>query len=235
MKSLFQKAFFIVLSLLTIACKDVKMQEEVKRLSTDNIRLVKEIASEKARFDSLKVENTALKQQIATLSNSRDTLAQQLNQKALLETLRKKADEKPLELTSISIQNQTDKGQILKAKSPFSKAEVRYLSFKGAATNNAAKVQKKLSGRLYSVYRLGTLVQQMRTTSGTFATQDGMNKIYTHSWEIQSDKEAIALDKGIGDKNRGIFQAGNWTLELWFQPQNKAKAYKLTEAQFDIK
>lgn len=235
MKSLFRYTLFLPPLLFVTACQDIKVQEENKRLAADNNKLVKELATEKAHIDSLKSENTLLKQQINSLSTAKDTLARQLNAKNQLELLRKKAESIPLELGTITIQNETDKGQVLKQKGPFSRSEVRYLSFKGTAINNLAKMQRKLSGKLYGVYRLGTLVQQMRTTSGTFTTDEGMNKIYTHSWSIQTDKESLALDKGIGDKSRGIFQAGQWTLELWFQPQNKSHAYKLTESKFEIK
>jgi hypothetical protein len=235
MKSQLRLFFVLVTILLLAACKDEQLQEEKKKLLAENNRLIKELSLEKARFDSLKNSFSILEKQAVALNSAKDTLQLKMEKQAKLEILRKKADEKPLELATITVQNESDKAQVLKVKSPFLKSEARYISFKGTAINNAAKVQKKLVGRLLSVYRLGTLVQQMKNTSGTFTSDDGSNKVFTHSWDIQSDKETFALDKGIGDKSRGIFQSGEWTLELWFEPKGKSKAYKLTEGKFQIK
>ena len=235
MKSLFRSFFLLLAVSYLAACKDEQLQEEKKKLLAENNRLIKELALEKARFDSLKTSYSSLEKQAIALNSAKDTLQLKMEKQARLEILRKKAEEKPMELSSITVQNESDKAQVLKAKSPFTKSEARYISFKGTAINNAAKVQKKLSGRLLSVYRLGTLVQQMKNTSGTFISDEGSNKVFTHSWDIQADKETFALDKGIGDKSRGIFQPGDWTLELWFEPKGKSKAYKLTEGRFQIK
>ena len=224
---------FVFCSTFT-SCKNETIEKDNKKLLADNNRLVKEMAQSKLRYDSLKMQFEELNKQFTLANLQKDTLLLKINKQAQFESLRKRAESMPLELSSITIQNENDKEKVLKAKSPFKKSEARYISFKGTATNNAAKMGKKLSGRIMGVYRLGTLVQQMKNTSGTFTGDDGMNKIYTHAWDITSDKESIPLDKGIGDKTRGIFQAGHWTLELWFEPKGANRAYKLAEGKFEI-
>lgn len=234
MKQLLSVLSCLVFCLSFTSCKNESIEQDNKRLLADNNRLVKEIAQSKWRFDSLKMQFDELNKRFTLANSQKDTLQSKIKQQALNELLRKKAESMPLELSSITIQNENDKEKVLKVKGPFKKSEARYISFKGTATNNAAKMGKKLLGKIMGVYRLGTLVQQMKNTSGTFTGDDGLNKIYTHSWDIASDKESIPLDKGIGDKTRGIFQAGRWTLELWFEPKGANRAYKLAEGKFDI-
>lgn len=234
MKQLLSVLSCLVFCLSFTSCKNESVEQDNKKLLADNNRLVKEIAQSKWRFDSLKMQFDELNKRFTLANSQKDTLQSKIKQQALNELLRKKAESMPLELSSITIQNENDKEKVLKVKGPFKKSEARYISFKGTATNNAAKMGKKLLGKIMGVYRLGTLVQQMKNTSGTFTGDDGLNKIYTHSWDIASDKESIPLDKGIGDKTRGIFQAGRWTLELWFEPKGANRAYKLAEGKFDI-
>ena len=234
MKQLLSVLSCLFFCLIFMSCKNESFEQDNKKLLADNNRLVKEIAQSRLRFDSLKMQLDDLNKRFTLVNAQKDSLLLKINKQAQLESLRKRAESMPLELPSITIQNENDKDKVLKLKSPFNKADARYISFKGTAVNNAAKVGKKLSGRIMGVYRLGTLVQQMKNTSGTFTGDDGLNKIYTHAWEISSDKESIPLDKGIGDKTRGIFQAGHWTLELWFEPKGANRAYKLAEGKFDI-
>ncbi len=217
-----------------MSCKNESIEQNNKKLLADNNRLVKEVAQSRLRYDSLKMQFDELNKRFTLVNSQKDTLLLKINKQAQFESLRKRAESMPLELSSITVQNESDKEKVLKVKGPFNKSETRYISFKGTAINNAAKMGKKLSGRILGVYRLGTLVQQMKNTSGTFTGDDGLNKIYTHAWDIASDKESIPLDKGIGDKARGIFQAGHWTLELWFEPKGANRAYKLAEGKFDI-
>ena len=77
------------------------------------------------------------------------------------------------------------------------------------------------------------MIQQM-AASGTFKSNKGINQIYTNAWEIVSKDESFVINKGIGDKSRGILATGQWTLELWFQPNGATEAYKLTETKFEI-
>lgn len=234
MKQLLTVLSCLVFCLTFMSCKNETFEQDNKKLLADNNRLVKEMAQSKLRYDSLKMQFDDLNKQFTLANSQKDTLLLKINKQAQFESLRKRAESMPLELSSITIQNENDKEKVLKVKGPFKKSEARFISFKGTATNNAAKMGKKLSGRIMGVYRLGTLVQQMKNTSGTFTGDDGLNKIYTHSWDIASDKESIPLDKGIGDKTRGIFQAGHWTLELWFEPKGANRAYKLAEGKFEI-
>ena len=222
-----KRILFLSFIFIFSACKNDSLEQTNKRLLAENNRLIKEIANGKVHADSLQMT-------IDELANAKDTLQSRLQKQAESEVLRRKATEKPLEMPTILIQNESATNVVLKVKGPFKKAEVRYLSFKTNAVNNLAKVKQKLNGRLYAIYRLGSLVQRMDNTSGTFVGDDGKKYVFTHSWELASDKISIPIDKGIGDKVRGIFEKGGWTLELWFEPRGRGTAIKMTEGKFEI-
>ena len=226
--------FFFSYLFLLGACKNNQSDGERERLLSESNRLIKELASANERNEQLKKTADSLKSIIHELTQARDTLQQKMKKQADLEALRLKALNKPLEMPTFSVINEAANGSPLKTKSPFKKNEVRYLSFKGTAVNNVAKNKQILRGRLYAIYRLGGLVQRMDNTSGTFTGSDNKKYVFTNAWELKSDKETIALDKGIGDKSRGIFEKGNWTLELWFEALNKGNALKISEAKFEI-
>ena len=220
--------------LLFTACQDTKPLElEIQKRTTENARLSQELTQTKAAFEETKAAYADLQQEVNTLNSVKDTLQLKLKKQAEIEVLHKKAVEKPLEITSFTIQNQTEKGVALNLKSPFKKADVRYLSFKTKALNNKGRIGQVLEGKLYAVYRLGTLVQRMANV-GTFTGNDGKNYIYTNAWTIKSDEPFLVLDKGIGDKNKGIFEKGAWAVELWFELKNSNRAFKLAENSFTI-
>jgi hypothetical protein len=219
---------------LFAACQDTKPLElEIQKRTNENARLVQELTQTKAAFEETKAVNAALQEQIETINSEKDTLQTKLKKQAEQEARLKKSLEKPLEIGSFSIQNQTEKGAILQAKSPFKKSDVRYLSFKSQAVNNKGKIGQQLEGKLYAVYRLGSLVQRM-ANAGTFTGNDGKNYIYTNAWAVKSGEPIVALDKGIGDKSKGIFEKGKWSVELWFELKNTNKAFKLAENGFVI-
>jgi hypothetical protein len=216
------------------ACKNPQNESERAALFAENNRLIKELANEKTHSEALIKSIDSLENINASLIQARDTLQQKIKKQADADVLRQKALNKPLEMASFAVLNEASNGSVLKAKPPFKKNEIRYLSFKGSAINNIAKNKQILRGQLYAIYRLGGLVQRMDNTSGTFTGSDSKKYVFTHSWELSSDKETIGLDKGIGDKSRGIFEKGNWTLELWFEPKGKGVASKVSEAKFEI-
>ncbi len=226
---------FPISKLILFACfifsacaTDPSVEKEKQRLLAENNRLIKELADSKS-------ENELLKKEIESLTTAADTLQKSLKKQADLESLRRRAAEKPLELPTekFAVQNLDAKNKVLKTASPFKNASVRYISFRLNATNNLAKINQKLAGKLYAIYRLGTLVQRMESV-GTFKGSDGNQYVFTKMWEISSEKDILPLDKGIGDKARGIFEKGNWTLELWFEKKGSAVAYKLGESKFSI-
>jgi hypothetical protein len=216
------------------ACRNPQNESERAALFAENNRLIKELANEKTHSEALLKSIDSLETINAGLVQARDTLQQKMKKQADADALRQKALNKPLEMASFAVVNEGANGSVLKAKPPFKKNEIRYLSFKGTAINNVAKNKQILRGQLYAIYRLGGLVQRMDNTSGTFTGSDNKKYVFTHSWELNSDKESIGLDKGIGDKARGIFEKGNWTLELWFEPKGKGAAVKVGEAKFEI-
>jgi hypothetical protein len=212
------------------ACRNTQNDTERQRLLTENNRLIKEMATEKEHTDALLKTIDSLESINEKLVQAKDTLQLKIKKQADLESLR----QKPLEMASFTVVNEAANGSVLKAKAPFKKNEIRYLSFRGNAINNVAKNKQILRGQLYAIYRLGGLVQRMDNTSGTFTGYDNKKYVFTHAWDINSDKESIGFDKGIGDKSRGIFEKGNWTLELWFEPKGKSVAVKINEAKFEI-
>ena len=221
------KSLFLILLLFFIACEDAEpLKQEIQKLYGENAKLNKELIDLKGTVSNLKRNNDAL-------NSARDTLQIQLKKQTELETLRAKALEKPLELPTFTVQNETEKGVVLQLKSPFKKNALRYLSFKALAINNKNKVEQTLEGKIYAIYRLGTLVQRM-ANAGTFMGIDGKKYIYTNAWTVVTDAPTLLLDKGIGDATKGIFEKGNWTLELWFELKNTTKAYKLSECTFEI-
>lgn len=216
---------------LFVACQDTKPLElELQKQAIENARLAKELTQTKAAYEETRA---SLQEQINVLNGVKDTLQFQLKKQAEKEALNKKAIEKPLQIANFTIQNQTEKGALLTDKSPFKKATVRYLCFKTKATNNRSKIGQVLEGKLYAVYRLGTLVQRM-ANAGTFTGDDGKSYFFTNVWAIKSQESVLALDKGIGDKNKGIFEKGKWTVELWFELKNSNQASKLAENTFVI-
>lgn len=227
------KQLYPVLLLFT-ACQDTKPLElEIQKRTTENARLTQELTQTKADFEETQAAYMDLKEIVNDLNLEKDTLKIQLKKQTEKEALHKKAVEKPLEIDRFTIQNQTEKGIVLQAKSPFKKQTVRYLSFKTQAINNKGRMGQLLEGKLYAVYRLGSLVQRMANT-GTFTGNDNKNYIYTHAWTIKSEDTSLLLDKGIGDKTKGIFEKGHWAVELWFQLKNANQAFKLGENTFDI-
>lgn len=227
------KQLYPVLLLFT-ACQDTKPLElEIQKRTTENAQLTQELTQTKAAYEETKAAYTDLKELVNDLNSEKDTLERQLKKQTEKETLHKKAVEKPLEIDRFTIQNQTDKGVVIQAKSPFKKQTVRYLSFKTQASNNKGRIGQLLEGKLFAIYRLGSLVQRM-ANAGTFTGNDNKNYIYTNAWTITSDTPTILLDKGIGDKTKGIFEKGHWTMELWFQLKNGNQAFKLGENTFDI-
>ncbi len=233
MKPILSLFCLALMAIMFGACKDERAEQENKRLSNEIARLKKDSALLSKQVDSIKIAYNELEARYSGINSIKDSLKNQVDKQAKLETLRRKAESMPFELPSVSLQNQDVNGKMLKAGSPFKKSEVRYLAFKGKAVNNAAKVGKNLRGQLYAVFRKGTMVQQM-PASGTFKSSKGINQIFTNSWSISSSDEAVMIDKGIGDKSRGILATGNWTLELWFQPSGAAQAYLLTKKEFEI-
>jgi hypothetical protein len=218
--------------LLFAACQDTKPLElELQKKELENARLVQELTQTKAAYEETRA---ALQVQINVLNTVKDTLNFQLKKQAEKELRHKKALEKPLEIPDFTIQNQTEKGIVLHPKSPFKKGEVRYLSFKTKAINNKSKIGEVLEGKIYAVYRLGTLVQRM-ANAGTFMDNDGKTYFFTNVWAIKTHEPLCVLDKGIGDKNKGIFEKGKWTIELWFELKNSNRAMKLAENTFEIK
>jgi hypothetical protein len=216
------------------ACRNPQNESERAALFAENNRLIKELANEKNHSEALMKSIDSLETINKSLIQARDTLQFKIKKQADADALRQKALNKPIEMATFAVLNEAANGSVLKAKPPFKKNEIRYLSFKGSATNNVAKNKQILRGQLYAIYRLGGLVQRMDNTSGTFTGSDNKKYVFTHSWELNSDKETIGLDKGIGDKSRGIFEKGNWTLELWFEPKGKGVASKMSEVKFEI-
>ena len=233
MKSTVVSFICFVLFCFMTSCKDEQMEKDNQRLVADNNRMTKAIAFQKSRFDSLQSLYDGLKQHLDDVNKAKDTLQQKISKQAQLELLRKKAESMPFELKSVSLQNHAIDNKVLKASSPFKKSEVRFLTFKGMGINNAAKVGRTLKGKMYGIFKKGSMIQQM-AASGTFKSNKGINQIYTNAWEIVSKDESFVINKGIGDKSRGILATGQWTLELWFQPNGATEAYKLTETKFEI-
>jgi hypothetical protein len=231
------KSSFLIISSIFLsftACRNPQNESERAALLAENNRLIKELANEKTHTEALIKSIDSIESVNESLVQARDTLQLKMKKQADADALRQKALNKPLELASFTVVNEAANGSVLKAKAPFKKNEIRYLSFRGTATNNVAKNKQILRGQLYAIYRLGGLVQRMDNTSGTFTGLDSKKYVFTHSWELNSDKESLGLDKGIGDKARGIFEKGNWTLELWFEPKGKGVAVKMSEAKFQI-
>jgi hypothetical protein len=209
------------------SCENPKpLKAEIQKLNTENTRLQKELTDLKTAYINLQQDNNRL-------SVARDTLTVRLKKQEDLVKLEQKAREAPLELTNFVIQNENAKGEILQATNPFKKKEVRYLCFNLKAQNNVGKLGKPLKGKLYAVYRMGSLVQRM-ADAGTFTTDEGKKIVYTTAWEIDNKDKSLIMDKGIGDKAGGIFEKGNWVLELWFEEKNKGDAYKLAATAFVI-
>lgn len=223
-KTLSIATFFI----LTLGgCEDPKpLKQEIQKLNSENSRLQKEITDLKSAYSNLEKDNVKL-------SFIKDTLSMRLKKQEELAKLQQKAKETPLEMSNIAIQNENVKGEILQTKSPFKKKEVRYLCFNTKLQNNVAKIGNTLNGKLYAIYRVGTLVQRM-AEGGTFMGDDGKKYIFTTFWDIKNTDKTLNLDKGIGDKSNGIFEKGNWTLELWFEEKGKGSAYKLGAVPFVI-
>jgi hypothetical protein len=229
------KNFNLILFFLCFSsCKNVQNDAERERLFSENNRLIKELSNEKTHIESLIKSIDSLETINQNLIAARDTLQYKIKKQADLDILRQKALNKPLEMPAFTVLNEGANGVILKSKAPFKKNEIRYLSFKGTAINNMAKNKQLLRGELYAIYRLGGLVQRMDNSSGTFTGSDNKKYVFTHSWQLNSDKETFGLDKGIGDKTKGIFEKGNWTLELWFEPKGKGIASKVNEVKFEI-
>jgi hypothetical protein len=226
--------FILILFLSISACRNPQNESERAALFAENNRLIKELANEKTHSEALIKSIDSLESINTSLVQARDTLQLKMKKQADADALRQKAANKPLELAVFTVVNEAANGSVLKAKAPFKKSDIRYLSFRGTAVNNAAKNKQILRGQLYAIYRLGGLVQRMDNSSGTFTGSDNKKYVFTHSWELTSDKESLGLDKGIGDKTRGIFEKGNWTLELWFEPKGKGVAMKMSEAKFEI-
>ena len=221
------KPLFLIFCLVFTACQDTTpLEQEIQKLNTEKVQLSKELNELKSTVAVLKQNNDAL-------NSAKDTLQIRLKKQAELEIFRAKALDTPLEIAAFTVQNETEKGAVLNVKSPFKKNTLRYLSFKATAINNKNKIGQPLEGKLYAIYRLGTLVQRM-ANAGTFIGNDGKKYIYTNAWNLASDTPSVLLDKGIGDATRGIFEKGNWTLELWFEVKNSTKAYKLAESSFEI-
>jgi FtsZ-binding cell division protein ZapB len=209
------------------SCEDPKpLKVEIQKLNTENARLQKEVTDLKTSYIQLQQDNNKL-------STARDTLTVRLKKQEDLVKLEQKARETPLELTNLVVQNENAKGEILHATNPFKKKDVRYLCFNLKAQNNVAKLGNSLKGKLYAVYRMGSLVQRM-TDAGTFKTDEGKKIVYTTAWEIDNKDKNLIMDKGIGDKSSGIFEKGTWVLELWFEEKNKGDAYKLAATGFVI-
>jgi hypothetical protein len=231
------KLYFLVILFTFLsfsACRNPQNDSERAALFAENNRLIKELANEKTHSEALMKSIDSLESINASLVQARDTLQMKMKKQADADALRQKAASKPLELDAFTVVNEAVNGSVLKAKAPFKKSEIRYLSFRGTAVNNVAKNKQILRGQLYAIYRLGGLVQRMDNTSGTFTGSDNKKYVFTHSWALTSDKESLGLDKGIGDKARGIFEKGNWTLELWFEPKGKGVAVKMSESKFEI-
>jgi hypothetical protein len=226
--------FILTIFLSFCACRNPQNESERAALFTENNRLIKELANEKTHSEALTKSIDSLESINASLVQARDTLQMKMKKQADVDALRQKALNKPLELGAFSVVNEAANGSVLKAKAPFKKNDIRYLSFRGTAINNVARNKQILRGQLYAIYRLGGLVQRMDNSSGTFTGSDNKKYVFTHSWELTSDKESLGLDKGIGDKASGIFEKGNWTLELWFEPKGKGMAVKMSEAKFEI-
>ena len=226
--------FFITLLMSVIACRNPQNESERAHLFSEHNRLIKELSNEKTHSEALLKSIDSLETINKSLVQAKDTLQQRIKKQADADVLRQKALNKPLEMASFTVVNEAANGSVLKAKPPFKKTDIRYLSFRGTATNNVAKNKQILRGQLYAIYRLGGLVQRMDNSSGTFTGSDNKKYVFTHSWELNSDKETLGLDKGIGDKSRGIFEKGNWTLELWFEPKSKGVAQKVSEVKFEI-
>lgn len=233
MKPVLSLFYLVLTAILFSACKDERAEQENKWLLTEIVRLKKDSTLLSKRIDSIKIAYEQLEARYSGINSIKDSLENEVDKQAKFEALRRKAESMPFELPSVSLQNQDVNGKMLKAGSPFKKSEVRYLSFKGKAINNASKVGKNLKGQLYAVFRKGTMVQQM-PASGTFKSSKGINQIFTNSWSINSSEEAVLIDKGIGDKSRGILASGDWTLELWFQPLGATQAYLLIKKEFEI-
>ena len=124
------KQLLIALSCLVFcstftSCKNESIEQDNKKLLADNNRLVKEMAQSKWRYDSLKMQFDDLNKRFTFANLQKDTLLLKINKQAQFESLRKRAESMPLELSSITIQNENDKEKVLKVKGPFKKSEAR--------------------------------------------------------------------------------------------------------------
>jgi regulator of replication initiation timing len=218
-----------MLSSLFFSCNNAREKE----LEDENLQLNNQITE-------LNNQITELNSQITELKSTIKDLQEEKNKAALID----KAEESPLEYSDagIKITNTTKNGTEINASGPFKSSEARYINVSIAFTNNMAKIQKKLYGKLYIRYiyptsKNTTEVNEDKAMGGSccFYTRTGNSFTYSFDEEIDSGSEMKFFSRGWGNENGlAYFIVGKYRVEFWFDKDNEKKAIKIAQTEFEI-
>lgn len=229
MKHQIKFCLILILAGLLFSCDN----KRVKELEDENLQLNNQVTE-------LNNQISELNSQITELKSTIKDLQEQTNKAALIE----KAEENPLEYSDaeIKITNDTKNNTVINASGPFKSSEARYISVSTKFTNNMAKIQKKLYGKLYIKYiypisKNTTEVSEDKVMGNNccFYTRTGKSFYYTYDREIDSSSEIEYFSSGWGNESGLAYPIlGKYKIEFWFDKDNEKKAIKIAQTEFEI-
>ena len=213
-----------------VSCGPSQAEIEAKRLAYENLQMRSEMEQQKRLADSIAAEQTK------QLVENQQKLAEQIQKQDETHTLTLKAENTPLELSSMALRNVTSNGTILKQGNLFLKNEVRYIEYNGYFIDNAAKAGKKTKGTIYQryLYKEGDN-WYLFSKNGTFKTINGEEKGYTRSFRNVSDtRETYYETHKLGSETGGDFKVAKWVIEIYYDPDDANVGYFMNSGSFEV-